>query len=632
MNSRSCALDAARRDVDVLALRARRPTSAIVRLVRGQARVVDPHPHRVAALAGDDDVGHARQLARGGPSSGSRRSSRARAGRSCSPDERDPDDRARVGVAAWRRPALRPRRAACRGRAPRGRARRSRPRRRCGSSSNSTVICETCSRLSEVRWRMPSMPISWSSSGCGDRGLDDLRRGAGVDGRDRHDRRVDVGELAVGEARQRDRAEQHDHERHHRREDGPLDRVAGELQCAASAPAASRAAAPALSLRGAGDSRRGHRVGSRVGGHRLHADAGRELVGARDHHDVARLQPAADLDLTVLAGAELDVGGSGFLGTVDAPDEGAVAAVDDRAVRDREHVRRARRAGPPRSRRARGAARGRGSARVPSRAAGGFAGSGSGRRTRSCPGTLDRGRARRGARSGRRCARAAARARAAGTPARGGRSTRPARARTRARSWRRPRPGGCRHSRRRARGCGCARPPRARPRGGRAPLRCAAVTSSSCEGATMPSLERSWVRRWFASARRRAVSASCRRATGSASRSRRRTCPFVTGCPSSNSIAATMPATSERTMTLCSATSWPRSAASSVSVRGVTVTTSTTGGGGPVGAVSPDWLQPQHASNSPETHAAPMHLRSLITSIFSWRHQYRQVDVCHSEG
>ena len=34
------------------------------------------------------------------------------------------------------------------------------------SRSNSTVICDTCSRLSEVRWRTPSMAISWSSSGC----------------------------------------------------------------------------------------------------------------------------------------------------------------------------------------------------------------------------------------------------------------------------------------------------------------------------------------------------------------------------------------------------------------------------------------------------------------------------------
>ena len=34
------------------------------------------------------------------------------------------------------------------------------------------------------------------------------------------------------------------------------------------------------------------RVGSHVGGHRLDADAGGELVGAGDHHDVARLQTA----------------------------------------------------------------------------------------------------------------------------------------------------------------------------------------------------------------------------------------------------------------------------------------------------------------------------------------------------
>lgn len=73
-----------------------------------------------------------------------------------------------------------------------------------------------------------------------------------------------------------------------------------------------------------------------------------------------------------------------------------------------------------------------------------------------------------------------------------------------------------------------------------------------------------------------------------------------------------MPATSERTITVCSATSWPRSAASSVSVRGVTVTTSTTGGGGLVGAVSPDWLQPESVSNTAAETDAPRLLRSLI--------------------
>src|SRR5688572_6986105 len=73
--------------------------------------------------------------------------------------------------------------------------------------------------------------------------LDDLGRGAGVDSRDRDDRRVDVRQLAVREPRQRDQAREHDDERHHSREDGALDRVAGDSQEDAPAPAAAAAGA-----------------------------------------------------------------------------------------------------------------------------------------------------------------------------------------------------------------------------------------------------------------------------------------------------------------------------------------------------------------------------------------------------
>jgi hypothetical protein len=31
--------------------------------------------------------------------------------------------------------------------------------------SNSMLICETCSRLEEVTWRTPSIPMTWSSRG-----------------------------------------------------------------------------------------------------------------------------------------------------------------------------------------------------------------------------------------------------------------------------------------------------------------------------------------------------------------------------------------------------------------------------------------------------------------------------------
>ena len=158
------ALDPARRDVDVLALQRGRDVGDRQRLA-GEPRVVDPDPHRVAPLAGEPDLGDARQLARAGPGCASRRASRARSARARRRRARS------TGSAARRRCclAITGSSTSC-GRVRRARATRSRTSAAAASTSRYELELdadrETCSRETEVTCLMPSMPISWSSSGC----------------------------------------------------------------------------------------------------------------------------------------------------------------------------------------------------------------------------------------------------------------------------------------------------------------------------------------------------------------------------------------------------------------------------------------------------------------------------------
>ena len=355
-----------------------------------------------------------------------------------------------------------------------------------------------------------------------DRGLDDLGRGAGETVVTETTGGSMSGNSRFGEARQRDRAEEHDDERHHGREDRPLDRVpeiftTRPLRLRALA---ARGSAPASGSSFGGDAPRRRR-------------RARACWCRRPRRRRPACEPRPDLDEPVLADAELDVDGRGLL----LRRRRARRTCPRCRTRPRCRARASTFSRSPEARldggeEARPQHAGPDSAPVPSPASGGS-------RVQARRDEGDRRRRRPGRGTG-------ATARSTGTPTRASGSASSgswnASSRvaiestcTRSYSGSMRAPDGDqarrRRSRRTARGCGCARPRRAPPRGAPARLRASAVTSSSCEGATMPS--RGEVARAAVvglgepelRSRPRAGVASC-----SSSRSRKRTWPFVTGC------------------------------------------------------------------------------------------------------
>ncbi len=230
-----CALHPAGRQVDVLA--PERGLDVGDRQVGGgQPHVVDPHAHRVPALARDDDGGDAAELAQAildaSLGDGGELELAVALAR-----KRHPHDRARVGVALRDHRILHL-----------VGERAAHPRDPVTHVVRGLVDVppeleldrDLGDLLAAVRGQVTDAVDADQLvlERLGDRGLDHLGCGAEVDGGDGDDRGIDVGELAIGEPRQRDRAGQHDHQRHDRREDGALDRVVGDPQEAASGLAA----------------------------------------------------------------------------------------------------------------------------------------------------------------------------------------------------------------------------------------------------------------------------------------------------------------------------------------------------------------------------------------------------------
>ena len=137
------------------------------------------------------------------------------------------------------------------------------------------------------------MPISWSSSGS----VTEVSTTSGAaPGKTVVTETIGgstSGSSRFGSAQQRDRAEQHDHERHHRREHGPLDADLGDPHEPDPSP---RAALGAPRRRGRAS----------AGAARAQLAALDHLVGAGGDDRVARREAERDLDAAVLAQPDLD--------------------------------------------------------------------------------------------------------------------------------------------------------------------------------------------------------------------------------------------------------------------------------------------------------------------------------------
>ena len=223
-----------------------------------------------------------------------------------------------------------------RARATRSRTSLAAARRRRGRARTRRVICETCSRLSEVTCFTPSMPFTWSSrtsvtevsttSGAapGKTVVTDTIGGS------------IVGQLAVGAGAAGDPAEEHDHERHHGREHGPLDADLGDPQ----EPAPSRRGGARLAAGLIARRRRG----------RAAACGLRSPCGCRRRRCASPGGSPSVTSTRPRSRSPISIGTRSATSLAHAPDVGALAVEDHRRFRDRASRSRAARSRGRRSR------------------------------------------------------------------------------------------------------------------------------------------------------------------------------------------------------------------------------------------------------------------------------------------